>query len=450
MSSYQVRFWTIRRRPGRRQPYQLRWVVSGREHSESFLTKGLADAFRSELMAAARAGEPFDEVTGLPVTRVHDVSWFEHACAYVAMKWPRAAAKSRKSIAEAMTTVTLALLTKRRGRPDDETLRRALYGWAFSLAHRAVAPPEDVSAALVWLAEASLPVGALRNMATVRKALDALSLRVDGTPAAATMVYRKRAVFYNALGYAVEQGFLPTNPIDQVQWSAPEVAETIDRRVVASPKQVRELLDAVRAQGRRGDHLYAFFAALYYAGLRPSEAVALRVRNCVLPEVGWGRLDLTSSEPRAGQDWTDDGDARDARGLKHRSADEVRSVPIPPMLVKILATHIAAYGASADGRLFRSERDGPLQENAYLRVWRRARERVFAAAQLESPLARRPYDLRHACASLMLNAGVPATEAARRLGHSVAMLLKRYANCVEGQERAANERILAALEDGEV
>lgn len=60
---------------------------------------------------------------------------------------------------------------------------------------------------------------------------------------------------------------------------------------------------------------------------------------------------------------------------------------------------------------------------------------------------RRPYELCHACASLMLNAGVPATEAARRLGHSVAMLLKRYANCIDGQERAANERIERALGD---
>ena len=54
--------------------------------------------------------------------------------------------------------------------------------------------------------------------------------------------------------------------------------------------------------------------------------------------------------------------------------------------------------------------------------------------------------MRHACASLMLNAGVPATEVARRLGHSVAMLLKRYATCIEGQELAANERIARALE----
>jgi integrase len=446
MSTYDVRFWAIRKRAGRRTPYQLRWVVAGREHSESFLTKALADAFRAELMATARAGEPFDPVTGLPESRARDTSWFQHACDYVAMKWPRAAAKSRKSIAEAMTTVTLALLANRRGRPEDEALRAALYGWVFSPAHRSADPPADISATLAWLEKASLPVASLRDMTTLRRVLDALSRRIDGRPAAATTMYRKRAVFYNALGYAVERNLLPTNPIDQVQWSAPEVAETVDRRVVASPEQVKQILAAVRSRSSQGEHLYAFFAVLYYAGLRPSEAIALRADNCVLPQSGWGRLDLTSSEPRAGQSWTDDGDARDARGLKHRSADEVRSVPIPPTLVQILREHIEAYGEGSDGRIFRSGRGGPLQETAYARVWRAARESALTPAQASSPLAKRPYDLRHACASLMLNAGVPATEVARRLGHSVAMLLKRYANCIEGQELAANERIARALE----
>lgn len=103
-------------------------------------------------------------------------------------------------------------------------------------------------------------------------------------------MYRKRAVLYNALGYAVERKLLPANPIDQVQWSAPEVAETVDRRVVAGPAQVKQLLAAVRSQGDRGAHLYAYFAVLYFAGLRPSEGVALRGHNCVLPQragVGW-------------------------------------------------------------------------------------------------------------------------------------------------------------------
>jgi DNA invertase Pin-like site-specific DNA recombinase len=38
-----------------------------------------------------------------------------------------------------------------------------------------------------------------------------------------------------------------------------------------------------------------------------------------------------------------------------------------------------------------------------------------------------------------------ATEVARRLGHSVAMLLKVYANCVDGDEAISNQRIAAAL-----
>jgi len=50
----------------------------------------------------------------------------------------------------------------------------------------------------------------------------------------------------------------------------------------------------------------------------------------------------------------------------------------------------------------------------------------------------------------MLNAGVPATEVAQSLGHSVAMLLKRYTNCIDGQQTAASERIARALGDGQV
>jgi integrase len=134
----------------------------------------------------------------------------------------------------------------------------------------------DVREALTWLSTASLPVSALRQLDMVRRVLDALAVRLDGRPAAATTIYRKRAVFYNALGYAVERGLLPGNPIEQVQWKAPEVAEAIDRRVVANADQVRRLLAGLRMKVRRGDHLVAFFACMYYAGMRPSEVVALR------------------------------------------------------------------------------------------------------------------------------------------------------------------------------
>jgi hypothetical protein len=45
----------------------------------------------------------------------------------------------------------------------------------------------------------------------------------------------------------------------------------------------------------------------------------------------------------------------------------------------------------------------------------------------------------------VLNAGVPATEVARRAGHSVAVLLKVYAHCIDGQADNVNKRIADAL-----
>ncbi len=69
-------------------------------------------------------------------------------------------------------------------------------------------------------------------------------------------------------------------------------------------------------------------------------------------------------------------------------------------------------------------------------------------AEAASPLAARPYDLRHAAVSTWLNAGVPATQVAEWAGHSVHVLLRVYAKCILGQEEAARRRIDAALRDG--
>lgn len=64
---------------------------------------------------------------------------------------------------------------------------------------------------------------------------------------------------------------------------------------------------------------------------------------------------------------------------------------------------------------------------------------------MASPLAGRPYDLRHAAVSLWLNSGVPAPDVAERAGHSVDVLLRVYAKCIDGQREIANQRIARAL-----
>ena len=94
----------------------------------------------------------------------------------------------------------------------------------------------------------------------------------------------------------------------------------------------------------------------------------------------------------------------------------------------------------------RPPRGGILQDSGYNEVWDEARREALTPAQYRSPLGRRPYDLRHAAVSLWLNSGVPATEVARRAGHGVAVLLKIYAHCIDGQATAANQRITDALD----
>ena len=110
-----------------------------------------------------------------------------------------------------------------------------------------------------------------------------------------------------------------------------------------------------------------------------------------------------------------------------------------------LRAHIKRYGTTPDGRIFQTARGGILQDSGYNEVWTEARKTALTPAQQRSPLGRRPYDLRHAAVSLWLNSGVPATEVARRAGHGVAVLLKIYAHCIDGQADAANQRITDAL-----
>jgi integrase len=142
---------------------------------------------------------------------------------------------------------------------------------------------------------------------------------------------------------------------------------------------------------------------------------------------------------------TDSGRRREERQLKHRARGETRVVPCAPALTSLLHAHLASTGTGPYGLLFRGVRGGELAESTYCRVWRKARVAALTPDEVASPLARRPYDLRHAAVSTWLNAGVPPTQVAEWAGHSVAVLLQIYAKCLAGQGDAARRRIDAAL-----
>jgi hypothetical protein len=261
MDSYNIRFWDIKKLGnGTATRFRVRWAVDGREHCKSFKARPLADGFLDGLKDAVRDRRTFDPRTGLPeaeTTGDELVTWYAHARSYTEAKWGGLAPVSRRSVAEALVTVTVALTAKEPGAPDARVLRQALFGWAFNPAARQLDPPPEIADALGWAERASLPVAELEDTATVRLALAACARNLTGKAAAGSTQRRKRSVFYNALGYAVEQGHLASNPVDRIQWTTPAVAQSVDRRVVVSPAQARSLLAAVRAQGDRGQHLEA-------------------------------------------------------------------------------------------------------------------------------------------------------------------------------------------------
>jgi len=81
-------------------------------------------------------------------------------------------------------------------------------------------------------------------------------------------------------------------------------------------------------------------------------------------------------------------------------------------------------------------------------VWGLARAAALTPAEVTSPLARRPYDLRHAAVSTWLNGGVPAPQVAAWAGHSVDVLLRVYAKCIAGQDETARRRVEESLRQG--
>ena len=218
--------------------------------------------------------------------------------------------------------------------------------------------------------------------------------------------------------------------------------EAVDWRRVASPGQMRLLLDAIGSTGNsQGARLVALYGCMYYGMLRPSEAVSLLASECELPAEGWGLLEFREVRSAAGREWTDDGEVHEARKPKGGPRNAVRRVPVPPALVRLLREHVDSYGIGPDGRLFWTYRGGIYQPSTLWRVLQKARAVAFPPAVVASPLARKPYDFRHAGVSWRLNAGAPGPQVAEWAGHSVEVLYRIYAHCIDGDDERWHERM---------
>jgi integrase len=167
-------------------------------------------------------------------------------------------------------------------------------------------------------------------------------------------------------------------------------------------------------------------------GMRPSEYLALK----------WTDMNLTSGEVRVqrsifrprGGGW---------KFQEPKTSRSRRTVILPQPILALLRKHrekqlayIASFPDYHDLDLvFASETGEPLEQN---NLNKRTFKKMLEAARLPSTI--RPYDLRHSCATLLLEAGTNPKIVSERLGHaSIVLTLDTYSHVTPTmQQEAAN------------
>jgi integrase len=224
---------------------------------------------------------------------------------------------------------------------------------------------------------------------------------------------------------AIAAGAWPQRSKTRARRKVARTKRSVDIRALPSPAAMAEAIDAILTQQPASKTYRVMTAVAYYAGLRPSEVVMLRIGSAELPTEGWGRLDITEAdisfdepgEPKTGPP----------------------SVPIPPVLVAMLREWVEQNDlTSPEGLLFRTRNNTRPSASNWARSWHRALESVG-----QKPI--RVYDCRHAAATTWLRAGMPLGETARRLGHSVETLVSTYVGALDDEEHVGNQRIDSIL-----
>ena len=241
-------------------------------------------------------------------------------------------------------------------------------------------------------------------------------MRAQGVGAEA--VKKAKLVLQSALRFAVEEGLIQGNPAQAVRLPRPEQHPTVSAIGPLDIERLRAQLDLRSA---------TLASVLAYVGTRPGEALGLR-----WSDIGERTVTVERSN--------DDGAIKATKTGRTRSARLMA-----PVRADLQAWRLASGRPSDDALVFPAASGQPFREHDF-RNWRR---RTFQPACKALGLdVRRPYDLRHAAASLWLHEGHTVVEVAAWLGHSPTMCLSTYAHVVEELRDApridAEEAIRAA------
>lgn len=234
-----------------------------------------------------------------------------------------------------------------------------------------------------------------------------------------------RSPLAGAMKIAVKAGIVRSNPVADV--AKPPTTKSIPKHW--SPDQARAFLDH-----QEDDRLQVLWVFLLLSGLRIGELVWLRWDNVDLKK-GYARV-IEFASTLGWELVPSDG----------KSATATRTIDLDAGLVKLLERQreMQKFEARRDGYVaspyvFTKPGGGSYHPQVL--------SRMLARETVEAGLPRlTAHGLRHTCATLMLDSGVPPKVAAERLGHSdPTLFMNLYSHVTPTMQREAADKLGAAL-----
>lgn len=257
-------------------------------------------------------------------------------------------------------------------------------------------------------------LGGLRADRVTKDAIAQAVIVLSGTYSAKSLK-NFRGLLYGVLDRAVDQGHLATNPAKGVRLPRAREHTKQDMRIL-TPDELAQILERVH------QHYRPFVMFLAGTGCRFGEAVALQVRDVVLP----------NARIRQALQWSPDNNRTVGPTKTGRSN---RTVILPPEL----ADEIRPLLERGPGELvFTAPRGGMIQHRTFWSdIW------LPAVRDLPPPRPR-IHDLRHSHAAWLLAQGVPIHIVQARLGHeSITTTVDTYGGLLpDAQLQAANAAAL--------
>ena len=207
---------------------------------------------------------------------------------------------------------------------------------------------------------------------------------------------------------AEKAGRVATNAAASVKLSSP----TKSKAISLTPQQLYGLMSGL-SEGEWGDsaeakHLHLIALTAAHTGLRRGEIVNLKWENVNLTD---GKLEVVSSKTDAGERTVDIG------------GELVTALSMHRVSLAMVNTGLVAFGAPVFPGV-----DGE----------RLSRKFGTTARRLGMPKGCTLHWLRHTHATTLLNAAIPLTVIAERLGHADASVtLRTYAHAMQGQQAEA-------------